>query len=238
MRTSARILIGLGVVFVVFGALAVGDQWRGNSEDGGDAIGGFAFLAISCLVVGVVLNALSKAGESPCEAEDKIPDDDEADAPETPLCPYCMAPTERLQACCDMCGSPLTSQAGIDPVMQFRKMGGTLGRAAANPRSRVILIGMWIFFIVPIVNCIMTLVLMFGGPIEFSGGGGVELVEFGQPSRPASRWTVGGVMSTVLVVGFLLLYTAILIKTTRNYFRKKSELDSTPPYAENIADEV
>ena len=233
MRTSARILISLAVVIVVLGALNLWTEWgqKDFSVDA-DAVGAWAFLAVSCLVVGVVLNALSKAGEPPAEAADETPGDDEADGPGTPLCPSCLAPTERLQDFCDECGSPVSSHAEIEPVGQMRSIGCMVSKAATGPPRRIVMIGMWCIFALSLGLCIWGIVLVLNQQADLSmqgETGSVELVEWNEwihrPEPAPAPWTLTRILGLSMLIGFLALYAAILTKTTRNYFRKKQTLD-------------
>jgi len=235
MRTSSRILISLAVAIVVFGALSLWTEWgqKDFSVDA-DAIGAFAFLAVICLVVGVVLNALSKAGEPPVEAADETPGDDEADGPGTPLCPSCLAPAKLLQHFCSECGSPMTSHAAIDPLGQVYSMGDTFRKAATGPRRLAVLIGMWCIFGPLLIGCIITLTVALNRPPEFSIiEEGSELVDWGEAPPAPARWTPASILKVVVVIGFLVLNAAILIKTTRNYFRKRQASGSDADDAEN-----
>ena len=210
MRTSARILISLAVVIVVLGALNLWTEWgqKDFSVDA-DAVGAWAFLAVSCLVVGVVLNALSKAGEPPVEVAAETPYDDETGGPGTPLCPSCLAPAEPRQHFCSECGAPLTSHAEIDPLGRIYSMGDTFRKAAASPRRRIVLIGMWCIFALPLVFVVMALV----SELSKLGGRG-------------QGWTLPRVLQLSLLIGVTLLYSAIVIKTTWNFFRKQEEPDA------------
>ncbi|MCP4378659.1 MAG: hypothetical protein GY794_21095, partial [bacterium] len=143
MQTAGRILIALGVFFGMYGVMVAYTEW-GEMNHGPDNVStGVTLLCVSIcvLLLGLGVTAFSKARASrPNKAPDNPPDDspgdvddscEQTDDPPIPLCPGCMAPVERLQDSCDICGTPLTYQAGIDPVQQIRLVGATLGTAAA-----------------------------------------------------------------------------------------------------------
>jgi hypothetical protein len=213
MQTASKILISLGVMFGLFAARAIWMEW-GQREFNPDAdAAGYAllFLAVCFMLLGVVVRALSKTGASPDEPSDDVAEDVD---PGTPICPSCLAPVERLQDFCIECGSPLTSHAEIDPIGRIHSMGYTFAKATSGSASRVVLIGIWCIFAVPVVFLFFA-IGVFGLPDEQ----GLSLI-----------------LRMVLLLGIVSLYIAIVIKTTRNYYRKKRELDSAPPYDENIGD--
>ncbi|MBL7220340.1 MAG: hypothetical protein ISS69_09520 [Phycisphaerae bacterium] len=224
MRTSARILISLAVVIVVLGALNLWTEWgqKDFSVDA-DAVGAWAFLAVSCLVVGVVLNALSKAGEPPVEVAAETPYDDETGGPGTPLCPSCLAPAEPRQHFCSECGAPLTSHAEIDPLGRIYSMGDTFRKAAASPRRRIVLIGMWCIFAIPMILFVFVLEAVVFQTVDGRVVNDDGLVVWNETRRCLAPLTLGRVLYITSILGIALLYGAIVIKTTRNFFRKQKE---------------
>ena len=229
MRTSARILISLGVAAGLFGALVLWTEWGQRSfRPDADLTGAFwLFLAACCLVFGFVLNAFQESGEPSAEPADDEPEDEEVDDPGTALCPSCLAPAERLQHFCSECGSPLTSHAEIDPLGRIYSMGDTFRKAAASPRRRIVLIGMWWIFAVPLVFVVIGLVVVLGQRADVSMPGDSGLVDWNEMSRPPAPWTLSRILQLSLLIGIAVLYGAIVIKTTRNYFRKKQTPDRT-----------
>lgn len=237
MQTATKVLISLGVFLAVFASLVLWTEWGQRSfRPDADYTGCFWLsVAACCLVLGGGLHKFlgtAKMSSGGLEPEARNDVEEHAEDMGTPLCPHCLAPTEMVQASCDICGTPLTSQAGIDPVQQFRTMGATLGQAAASPKGKIVLIGMWVFFIVPIVNCIIVLTLMLNRTPKFSAGREGTIV------HAPETWTPADLLQVTLVVGFLLLYTAILIKTTRSYFRKVKAVEQATPDAEDIVKDI
>jgi len=244
IKMPSRILISLAIIFAFFGVILLTDMFaevlgpRSSRSDGSGPEIFLLVMAFLFLLVGVITHALSKAFANADKPSDQKPDDADEHAEDmgTPLCPHCLAPTEMVQVSCDACGAPLTSQAGIDPVMQFRRMGGTLGQAAANPKNKIVLIGMWFIFAIPVVMAIFAMVQIasqtgHGHMVNVDG----EIVRMEASPEPM---TPRDILQIAFISGILLLYIAIVIKTTRNYFRKKSASDQAVPDDETIDQDV
>ncbi|MCP4377120.1 MAG: hypothetical protein GY794_13195 [bacterium] len=228
MQTAGRILIALGVFLGGYGVMVA------------DTDVGLLFGAICVLLLGLGVTAFSKtSGAAPDDPPDDSPGDvddscEQTDAPPTPLCPGCMAPVERLQDSCDICGTPLTYQAGIDPVQQIRLVGATLGTAAANPKGKIVLIGMWCIFVIPVVLMIFAMVQSSNptGHVHMVNDDG-DIV-WGKATPPPM--TPRRILQFAFLSGIMLLYVAIVIKTTRNYFRKKAQANHQSAYTDNTDD--
>ena len=234
MRTSSRIFISLGVAAGVFGAMALWTEWgQRNFSPDADSMGIFWLVMAGCFVVlGGLVQAFSKPGGAPAEPADDEPKKEEVDDPGIPLCPSCLAPAKPLQHFCSECGSPLTSHAEIEPIGQIRSIGHMVSNAASGPPRRIVLIGMWCIFAIPVVLMIFAMVQSApqsaAGPMVDDDGHVVW-----SETSPAPL-TLQRILKIAFVSGILLLYVAILIKTTRNYFRKKKAADQPAPDAENI----
>ena len=240
MRTSARILISLGLAAGVFGALVLWTEWgQRNFRPDADLTGAFwLFISACCLVLGGLVQVFSKAGEPPVEASDETPGDDEDDDPGTPLCPSCLAPTEPLQHFCAECGSPLTSHAEIDPIGRIYSMGYTFGKAVDSPRRLIVLVGMWCIFGLPMLLVTIISAALIAQQAEYSFPDEGGLLDWGETSGWSASWAMGGVLSVLLLLGFVLLYGAIVVKTTKNYFcgdqtTDREDADATGPGAES-----
>ncbi|MBT3201915.1 MAG: hypothetical protein HN350_18600 [Phycisphaerales bacterium] len=244
MKTPSRILISLAIICAFFGVILLTDIFsevlgtRSSRSDGNGFEYFLLVMAFLFLLAGLIVHAFSKAAANADKTPAQKPDDADEQFidPGTPLCPHCLAPTEMVQETCDMCGTVLTSQAGIDPVQQFRTMGRTLGDAAANPKSRIVLIGMWCVFAIPVVMMIFAMV-QSSNPTGYvrilNDDGDIVWIEASPPPMTPRR-----ILQFAFFSGILLLYTAIVIKTTRNYFRKKGASEPAAPGDEDIDEDV
>ncbi len=61
---------------------------------------------------------------------------------------------------------------------------------------------------------------------------------YGFLGAPISHGPLDRIMGTAFMLGIFSLYIAIIVKTTRNYFRKRKEAQYAPGNDENISDEV
>jgi len=210
MKTLIQVFAALGLTIAVYWMVVFG----GREMFGVDYETVAFFAALGTFVFsffGLVVNA-SVASDPESREDDGV----EVEDPGTPLCMTCLAPAEKLQHFCDQCGSPLTSHAAIDPVGQVRSVGSMVSKATSAPPRRIVLIGIWLIFGVPVV----LMAFLFGtlGPPDSYG-----LLDF--------------VLRIVLLLGVLGLYIAILVKTTRNYFRRKNEAEHAPR-GDEIIDEA
>jgi len=202
-------------------------EWGGAAfEPHSELIGVLAiFAGFLCVLLGFSVNSISRPDTS--TEEQPVNDADrEVNDPPAPLCPSCLAPAKRLQHFCAECGAPLTSHAEIDPLGRIYSMGDTFRKAAASPRRRIVLIGMWFIFALPLVFVVMGLVSVLGeqGDVAMPGDG--ELVDWSEVTRVPAPWTLSRIFCLLLLIGVALLYGAIVFKTTRNYFRKSQTSDS------------
>lgn len=117
--------------------------------------------------------------------------DDNAD--DQIVCPHCLHLNEAQAAFCAKCGAPIGMVANVDPMQQIYSEGFGFRSAADGPPSRIVLIGVWIFF-VPMV------VTSFIGTVEIGSG-------------------AYGILSPVS----LLISVGILYRVTRNYLVKSRE---------------
>jgi hypothetical protein len=223
MKILTNIFASLGLTMPVFWLVVLGGREMFGVEYetvaffaaiGTFAAAFFAFTVERPVAVDFVQQDERDAQEEyDIEAECDVPDEDSG----TPLCTTCLAPAGKLQHFCDQCGSPMTSHAAIDPVGQVLSVGQMVSKATSSPPRRIIVIGIWLIFGVPIA----WVMFVFGVMDIVDSGGSLEQI-----------------LRTAFLLGMFSLYIAIIIKTTRNYFRKKSELDSAPGDDEKIADEV
>ena len=115
------------------------------------------------------------------------------------LCPNCLTPNHSSARFCERCGTPMTSLAEIDPLASIHARGDTFRKAAARPTRPIILIGMWLILApqIPVIVWAMWYEVLAPVPL---------LETFG---------------AIFLGAGGITLYTAMLWKTTRNYFRAR-----------------
>ncbi len=209
MKTLVNIFASLGLAMPVFWLVVFGGREMFGVEY--ETVAFFAAIgAFAAAFFGFTVKP-SVAGDFEQQDECDVPDEDSG----TPLCTACLAPAGKLQHFCDQCGSPLTSHAAIDPVGQVLSVGQMVSKATSAPPRRIILIGIWLIFGVPIALVIFA---------------------FGFIGTPISHGPMHTFMSTAFMLGLFGLYIAIIVKTTRNYYRRKKEAQCAPGNDENIAD--
>ena len=130
--------------------------------------------------------------------DDKITDSQQQ--PEEALCPNCLTPNDPRAYFCRKCATPMSSFAVMDPIGSIWARGDTWHKAASRPTRPIILLGMWLMF-GPLALFLLWFLLFY----MFDEGTGLEAVI-----------TLG------LVISLFVLYSTILLKTTRNYLRLKA----------------
>ena len=128
---------------------------------------------------------------------------------EKPVCPHCMTPNEPQNHFCLKCATPLTSHAAIDPLGRIQAMGDTYRKAANKPANRVVLIGMWLIFGPQIFPLIYLFQRLYTGDNKYPWYS-IEVNE-----------TYTNYISALLAFGFFIIYSAILYKVTKNYYKNK-----------------
>jgi len=63
---------------------------------------------------------------------------------DVPLCPGCLAKNSPRAHFCYKCNAPLTSHAATDPLGHIFALGYAFGKATSRPRSRIVLVGLWL----------------------------------------------------------------------------------------------
>ena len=129
------------------------------------------------------------------------------------LCPHCLAANDPKAHFCYKCGTPMSSYATIDPIGSIWATGDTYRKATSRPTRPIILVGMWLIFGVPVL-CYVFLVAVW------------------KVLRPLEGFIWFGVL-----VGVIVLYVAILLKTTKNYFRQMKFEKSQARASENDSSE-
>lgn len=123
-------------------------------------------------------------------------------SPDDHLCPRCLKPVLADSTFCGHCGAPLTPHATTDPVQSILAEGFAVRNATARPHKPIVLIGMWLLclpgFSAGLIGLLLSLGLLARGQCAAVGGLAVS-------------------------VGLLLLFGAILRKTTVNYVRARRE---------------
>lgn len=137
-----------------------------------------------------------------------------------PLCPNCLAANDPNAYFCSKCGTPMSSYATMDPIASIWARGDTWRKAASRPTRPITLVGMWLLFGVQLLTLLF--LLLHTGILYGTGETPVstpDLINFG------------------LVTGMIVVYCAILFKTTRNYYRhKKLAKDEPAPSQCNPSD--
>jgi len=116
---------------------------------------------------------------------------------ERELCRTCLEPNEPGATFCKDCGAPLSGYAATGPFESLLAEGHAYRQAVEHPQKLVVFLGMWMIF--GFMGCV---------------GAFMFVLNLGQYE---SRWF--GIMGLVMFgIGI-----AILWRTTRNYFRIRSE---------------
>jgi len=112
----------------------------------------------------------------------------------TKSCPSCLTANDISADFCSKCGHPIGSFVNLDPLNQVQSQGHLFREATNNPRSSIILIGLWIYF----------------GITAF----GISLVLFYSDEELP-------LLANILFIGLGFLSCAILYKATKNYLNKR-----------------
>ena len=129
--------------------------------------------------------------------EPETPPQDADNSAENQLCVSCMFPNEAEAHFCAKCGAPLTSYAATGPFESLFAEGHVYRQAAENPRSFIVVLGMWILF----------------------GALGLIGVLFVAVDRDSG---FGYVLSGAFL---LVLSLAVIARTTCNYFTGKKGVE-------------
>lgn len=131
------------------------------------------------------------------------------DPPEgaTPVCPHCMEPVSELDNFCPKCLGPITAHASIGPMEQVFSYGRMCQRAMSGKPKFVAVLGMWLIFGPQISLIVLVLALAASGRIDSDG-------------------LVWDLIKIALIIGLLVLYSAILWKVTRRYVRHGTNADN------------
>ena len=130
---------------------------------------------------------------------------------DVPLCHNCLSPNDPRAYFCHKCNTPLSVLASMDPIARIWSMGDTWRKAASRPYRPIILIGMWLLFGTRLVVVLRYLHMM--------------LVS----NRSKGLMSLEGFFGLGLWLGYGILLSAILFKTTRNYLRIKQQQAAEPP---------
>jgi hypothetical protein len=124
-----------------------------------------------------------------------------------PVCPHCLGPITAWHHFCPHCNAPLTSYATSGPYEQVLSQGDAVRAGVTRPANVLVLFGMWLVFGPTLIIAIIS-------------AGGLILVWPESMQQHATARIVGLVVSGFWVV----LAASILWKTTRNYFRGRSDV--------------
>jgi hypothetical protein len=118
-----------------------------------------------------------------------VPDEDERQ-----LCLNCLSPNSPLANFCADCGAPLSSYAATGPLERVFAEGHVYRRAVAEPKSLLVVIGVWVLFGMTVTAGIMPFLL-----------------------TPDDAGVPGLLMALLLVP----ISVAVIWKTTRRYTSRK-----------------
>ncbi len=119
---------------------------------------------------------------------------------EKQLCLNCVFPNETEAHFCANCGAPLSSYAATGPFERIFAEGHVYRQAVEQPRSLVVVVGIWVIFGVPALL-------------------GVALLSFGRDN---------GFGSVLFGAVLLPISLVIIVKTTQNYFLGKKVMRNAP----------
>jgi hypothetical protein len=121
---------------------------------------------------------------------------------EVVLCPNCLRENDPTAHFCRHCVTPLTAHAATDPVKSITAEMDTLAKAAKSPRTRLVLVGMWL---------LMT---------PWLAGAVAPLLAFlGEERGPEAAIGVVFVLTFAAVVG--IVPTVLLVKTMQHFHWEK-----------------
>lgn len=136
-----------------------------------------------------------------------LPQDEEAGV--AILCPQCLEPNPEDRHFCRRCATPLTSYAAIDPLGSIYAAADTYRKAIANPRSPIVLIGMWLLFGPTALISLLILCAGVGSVLDLTSG--------------SSGRSVLYAMGPSIVFLEAAIACAILYRLTRNRLRLSHE---------------
>lgn len=113
------------------------------------------------------------------------------------LCPGCLVPNDPAANFCAKCGAPLTPYAAIGPFENIQAQGYVYRRAAEQPGSLIVVIGIWAIF----------------GMLFLSG------LAFTIVSHQSNHKVNFG--SAIIAASLTVISPIMIWKTTRNYFAGK-----------------
>ena len=213
MRVAGQIAMAVGMWSGVFGVLGLFTEWgQQNFAETANAVPVCALTAgLALLFGGAILKMLAGTARrrgTPVRRA-SLPARRNVDEGR-PLCPNCLAVNEPLAHFCRECGTPMTSHAEIDPLGQIYAIGDTCWKATRGRSSLIVLIGMWLIFGTPLVvlSIVLLMLLMAMTSDEILG-------LLPQP-------LFGGILKMLVILGICGIYVAILIKTTKNYLRRRN----------------
>lgn len=135
--------------------------------------------------------------------------DEEHEQPETALCTNCAAPVPYGANFCEQCGCPLTFQAASMPYESVLAEGFIWRQGSSHPRRFVTVLGMWLVCGPSFLGC---LAMFFWTLVESRG-------VIWQPDPV--RNVLGALLVLGILAGGVVLWGALLYKTTRNYMRMR-----------------
>ena len=109
-------------------------------------------------------------------------------------CPSCLKTNNTSAEFCSKCGNPIGNFVNLDPVDQIQSQGHLFSEATNNPRSIIIIVGLWLYFGIAIVG--VSLFLFFSN----------QDLPF---------------MLNLFLIGIAVLGGIILHKATKNYLNRK-----------------
>ena len=209
MRVAGQIAMAVGMWSGVFGVLGLFTEWgQRNFAETANAVPVCVLTAGLLLLFGGgivnMLGAAARKREAPVQRTG-LPARRNVDEGR-PLCPDCLAVNEPLAHFCGKCGTPMTAHAEIDPLGRIYAMGDTWWKATRRPSSPIILVGMWLIFGVPALGLLTLL------PVVLFTAYGITIGEV----------TLGGILGMLLILALIGVYAAVLIKTTKNYLRRRN----------------
>ena len=117
------------------------------------------------------------------------------------LCTSCLHPNDPGAKYCQSCGAPLGPTAAWGPWEQTQAEGFAIRQATTTERPRLILVlGIWLIFFPILIGSALLLCMT----VKDTG------------------WEVGDKVTMVICLGFLVLSTALLYRSTANYRKHKT----------------
>jgi hypothetical protein len=156
------------------------------------------------------------------------------------LCPHCVKTITPFDHFCPHCNGPVTSYASVDPLGQIQSSNHAYFKALQGKPRPIVFYGMWLIFGPQLPITLIALGAIINriffrpspsGDSDFPPDAKFISVGANKYATEMSDAVTFNDVLALLVIGVIFaIYSAILWKLTRNYFKKPTTTtDSTSP---------